>query len=258
MPTAILVIYTNEGFAAISDGRAMGTDGRVNSQKEQKIFPIRSSSCSLVFGVAGTASLLDKAPKWDNKPRKDVFKQIYCDLIKRLPAQSFTSLGQYADSFVAAAKGQIFPYLNDTVFKSKSNLKMIFAGYFKRVPSTSERTISIGWNFFSTIAGIDHRPAQIHEPCVVDSPKITDRLLHTHDFAQFETTGFRKIYEGDPSLSLSEAIEAGKRYIDTCETQKARDLDEYCKTIGGDKSVATITSAEGFKWIEPPVCPYLL
>jgi hypothetical protein len=54
-------------------------------------------------------------------------------------------------------------------------------------------------------------------------------------------------------VTLSDAVEAGRNYIEACSSPVALEIDkEICQGIGGHIHVATITPTAGFEWLIPP------
>jgi hypothetical protein len=60
----------------------------------------------------------------------------------------------------------------------------------------------------------------------------------------------RRAPDKEEDLSLSEAIKVAEMYIRACCDPAARQMDQDCASIGGHIHIATITPAEGFKWVE--------
>jgi len=261
MPTAIVIAYTDEGFVAVSDGLATNKSGTTNSDAEQKIFPIRSASYQLVLGVSGAASLLEKNEKSDISPRKDIFKKIFCDTIEQLNCYSFSTLTEYSERFVSEVRTKVIPYLTDDIFSDisqKLEVRLVFAGYFNAEPSLSDFVLSLSKGVCGKIDESGKHRRRVGKSYIIGSIKVALSLIIGKEFAEFSTPDFEKIYYGHSDLSLLAALVSAKNYISACETPSARDLCDYCKSIGGDKSVATITPSEGFKWVEQPKKPYCL
>jgi hypothetical protein len=100
----------------------------------------------------------------------------------------------------------------------------------------------------------DKLPSRPNDRYLVGSEKIASLLAESDadEFAKYKKPAFKKL-AGNVEVSLQEAVEAAKSYIEACFTTKARELDPACKFIGGHVWIATLTSAEGFKWFETPV-----
>lgn len=141
MPTAILIAYTCEGFVAVSDGK--GTNGKADAQHETKVFAVKGPSLKLMYGVSGTASILDGGI--------EVLQPIYRPLIEELAAQSFPNLGSYADAIIL----QLRPILRDEIQKSQPlpdsrvdpsrplSFKIQFAGYCDDKPVMTDRELCL-------------------------------------------------------------------------------------------------------------------
>lgn len=82
----------------------------------------------------------------------------------------------------------------------------------------------------------------------VGSPEIRKKLVEIEDdqFSQFKTVGFMKLIRQDGSISRGEFIDGATKYIQACMTQKARNIDRYCESIGGDIWKATLAENGDF------------
>jgi hypothetical protein len=240
MPTAILMGRTRDGFVAVSDGKS--TNGKADSNHEQKIFAAKGPSLKLMYGVSGVASILDEGT--------EVLQPLYRPLIEGLAVQSFPNLGSYADEVIVNLR----PILRDEIQKSKPlpesivdpdhplRFKIQFAGYCNDTPVMTERELCL-WSDKWCVTTSEPSCAA-YPGCYsrVGSRKIIEKLVGDHDdeFHQFKTAGFMKIIRKDGSISRDEFIDGATKYIQACMTPKARDIDEYCKSIGGDIWQATL------------------
>jgi len=62
MPTAIVRVYTNEGFVIAADGRNLNSEAQpgtdpIITDEAQKIFPAQHHKASLAYAIAGVAGL---------------------------------------------------------------------------------------------------------------------------------------------------------------------------------------------------------
>jgi len=76
-------------------------------------------------------------------------------------------------------------------------------------------------------------------------------------FSEYRTDACKRVAARDmhPEIrvTLSDAIEAGRKSIEACDSPIAREIDnEYCRGIGGHIHVATITPENGFRWVDRP------
>ncbi|MGI8962200.1 MAG: hypothetical protein ACR2IV_21065 [Bryobacteraceae bacterium] len=71
--------------------------------------------------------------------------------------------------------------------------------------------------------------------------------------AKFRTDASKRVAasfnDSDIDITLEDAIEAARNYIEACSDPIVRELDiENCQGIGGRMHIATITPTGGFKW----------
>ena len=97
-----------------------------------------------------------------------------------------------------------------------------------------------------------------HPAWLSGSPEVTQGLFDLDDprFREFRTDACKRVAARDrhPEIrvSLADAVEAGRNYIEACSSPIARELDnESCRGIGGHIHIATITR-DGFSWIAAP------
>src|SRR5690348_2456745 len=94
MPTAIVVIFTPDGFVLGSDGMGNNSHGLIRLH-EQKIIPTsKPLSWRLAYALSGAASLLDDATG------KDIFKDHCQRIAEELKGTCLPDLGSYAEAFV--------------------------------------------------------------------------------------------------------------------------------------------------------------
>jgi hypothetical protein len=242
MPTAILVVYTSDGFVAVSDGK--GNNPGNPSLHEQKIFNLENHSLHLMYGVSGAASVIDKDGK------TDILKQAYKPILEELAGEEFSTLAKYADGVVDA----IGPVIHE-IFKEVALLKdweqypnepynfgIMFAGYFKGTPAIAERKISFWRDKRCITETKDFCPARHGHYILVGSDPMADIVSGAgNQFLQYKTPGLTKLKKNDGSISQKEAIDAGREYIKACMTPEARNIDPcVCESIGGDIWKATL------------------
>jgi hypothetical protein len=248
MPTAILMVYTPDGFVAISDGK--GTNQRKPSLHEQKIFSLKSHYLHLIYGVSGAASVLDTDGK------TDILKQSYQPVLEQLAVQEFPTLASYADGVMDA----IGPILHQ-IFKDVAplrdweqnpnepyNFRILFAGYFKGTPAMADRQVSFWRDKYCITDTENHYPAHHGNYFIVGSDPVADIVAGAgNQFLQYKTPGLTKLKKNDGCVSQKEAIDAGCEYIKACMTPEARSIDPcVCKSIGGDIWKATLADNGDF------------
>jgi hypothetical protein len=247
MPTAICVFFSSEGFVLGADG--MGNDGSdLAKYSEQKIFPTDCPSWNLAYGLSGLASVVD------DETGADIFKEECQRIVEELKIKNPPDLGHYADYFAFALGEFVQKRLSKDGLAQGQSSALHFAGYFKTFPAMAKRTLRFLQSGVIVSEREDKMPPRLNDYFVVGSQKVARLLLdpNANEFDKYKSSGFKKMAENSV-LSMQEALELATNYIAACSTDKARELDPYCKTIGGQTSIATITQTEGFRWLEPSV-----
>lgn len=253
MPTAIVIIYTREGFVAVSDGKGNKTQGA--SEHETKLFPIappNRPSWRAIYGLIGAASLIDR------KTGKDDFKEIYQDAVTTLENQSIENLADYADRFAGLVGPQLYKQFEcEHLFSLPQNqpaksyfIIIPFAGYFNGIASLVVRRLSFCRDKWSVTRLKNSIHAKFGECYIYGSEAVAEELLNPEatPFAQFKTEGFHKVKMGDASISLQEAKNAATKYIDACDSPAGRAADLYCESIGGDRTITVVKSVSDLEW----------
>ena len=88
MPTAILMIYTSDGFVAAPMEKATTMGIRCATDAEDIQTKRWRSHYSLIYGVSGAASVLDK------DGGTDILKQAYQPVLEHQAAQEFPTLDE--------------------------------------------------------------------------------------------------------------------------------------------------------------------
>ena len=248
MPTAILMVYTPDGFVAISDGK--GSNGGQPSLHEQKLFNLKSRSLNLIYGVSGAASLLDEDGK------TDILKQSYQPVLQKLAMQEFPTMASFADAVLVALGPIIHEIIKDVAAlrdweqcpDDRYYFRIQFAGYFKGIAAIAKRKISFWHNKWCITDTKDFCPARPADYSRVGSDRVADIVSGAgNQFLQYKTPGLTKLKRIDRSISQEEAIDAGREYIKACMTPEARGIDPYvCESIGGDIWKATLAENGDF------------
>jgi hypothetical protein len=244
MPTAIVVVCTPEGFVLGADGLGNDSKGSVR-YSEQKIFSTECPSWTLAYTLSGAASILD------DETGLDTFKEECRRIAEELKNKEQIDLGCYAEDFALMLGERIQKQIYQLSPVQAQHAQLNFAGYFKSIPAMAKREIRFHQGEFSMSQRDDKLPPRPNDRYLIGSQKIANLLLESKldEFAKYRSPSFKKLAENG-GVSLQEAIDAARSYIEACSIAKARDLDPACKFIGGDTCIATITLAEGFKWFE--------
>jgi hypothetical protein len=264
MPTAIVILYTTEGFAFAADGLQCKDDGTPINREAQKIFCVTGLGRSLASAFAGTVVIGD-----ENSPERIFdFVSESANVTESLASVNFFGIQKYSEEVArriadklaesvadAKAKGLKIEYPNDPAFtyegeKGSTIARIFTAGYYRGNPKWMQT------RFF-------HTKQQLEQPTVetrVISPgnsmgygsKIIANLLYnTEDprFAIYRTVRVNRVEE----ITMEQAIELASQYIMAQSSPLAKELDPaVCRLIGEKLHVAKLTKREGLKWVVAP------
>jgi hypothetical protein len=249
MSTAIVKIYTPEGFVLAADG--YGSDGRTEAQK---VFEIKSEVGALACCLSNRAEISD--------PKTGVNIQFdsVCNLVANDPRlRNTTDLHGYADIFSRAfgkhvqeqvhkAKEQgLFDSKEKRILKKDWTTDLHFAGYFRGTPSITVSKVRFHGAKLSVLHSC-HPNLKYFTGTFYGSEKVLQALKDGDArFAQYASPVF-----GIPrTVSIADAIDAAAKYIEACSSPEGRKFDpDYCNCIGGRIRFAKITPSGGFEWIE--------
>ena len=266
MPTAIIIMYTKEGFAFAADGLQCRDDGTPVREDAQKIFPAQGLQRCLAYALAGCVGI---GPQTGPEVFFD-FVSESAKVIESLKATSFFGIQKYSQEVAdgiaqkltasvadANAKGietdypviPAFTYQNE---RGHTIARLYAAGYYRGHPRWAHM------RFF-------HSDQKLERPTVetgVMSPGnslgygskiVAEHLYSTDDplFSQYRTVRHSRVQERD--ITLSEALELVKQTVLAQASQQAKEIDPaVCRQIGGKLHAAVITRQGGFRWDTPP------
>ena len=236
--TAIAVIVPGEGFAIAADGFCTADDGIVAREHEQKIFQARCMGNDVAYTVAG---------KLFNEHETYNFVSGVKVAMRAAARRRFRSFGEYIDTIGSAAGLTISDALQRGAI-DPDPLKAEFAGMFI-VGYFNGQQPSLG---IIVLSSDGSHAVQIHAPPehhrFMGSDKITDLINSGGDERMM-----KYFHPHECSRSLEEATNLAKTYVEACCDPIAKEIDPCCRFIGGRIHVATVTRANGFQWIIPPV-----
>lgn len=246
MPTAILSNYIGDVFIVTADGMARGTK-RTLSRK--KIFQFGGNKW-LAFAFAGRVGIGPKeGPRFSFDFRKTIAR-----LVEAHSVNHFQTLEAYAARLAtdtqralreSCRKAQI--KFNDTDGALDTILAdVIISGYFKERPATVQIRFSRHNGRFAKPEVIPHK---LDAPIRIGSEMMN--FLFTHKTHPLYHRYLRPLSVQLPHLSdaVVNAIIESRAYIEACETDEARQLDPFCKTIGGHIHMAMVRLERGFQWV---------
>jgi hypothetical protein len=253
MSTAIVMIYTKDGFVVAADSYGNRIKG-APSLEERKIFETTGKGFILMYGISGATSLVEKN---EDGTETDYYKPFYSQTASELSTEPIATMEQYADCFAAKIGIKIVQEIanaKEIFHDSPHTLKIQFAGYFQGAPAMAERTITYRRTGFSMPCKITCSPPRFASTLYVGYDKLAELLSRdvNDEFRDYRIGGaWKKVWEKDESVSLEEAVDAAKKYIFACSSEDARKFDpEKIKTIGGKLFLATLTPA--ITWVCKP------
>jgi hypothetical protein len=269
MPTAIVRIYTSEGFVIAGDGRARDETGRILTENQQKVFPIVDSNRALCYSMNGMPRVYNPADQGET----------LVDLVaqadqsgKSLQAGNPANLNSYARKFCRMLRNslhaanrknettvRLFPTLNPYQSEPGSHviLYVYFDGYYKGIPGQVD---AIFFHRNQTVASPDvSKNLNLQPSYKVHGSLLVANSLLTPTFDP-RLSAYRTAAMSKPlsQITLAEAVEIAAQYIRACDSEIGREIDPVLAPgIGGHIHIATITPNHGFEWAQgyEPVQP---
>ncbi len=251
MPTAIIRNYTGDAFVIAADGIAQNKDGTVTTRSRRKIFQFGDNKW-LAYAFAGRVAI---GPDEGTEILFD-FRERINQAVQSLSLDVYPSLSEYATHLADHAhRALIGRCVSEQItFDNATELGVPIAyvfisGYFKQVASSvtiefcrenrqfAKPKISLD----ELIIGMPRRHGSLALDALfyVKSPRFfNDRYLYP---LQVPLPRFNEAMKG--------AVLESRAYIEACESDEARLLDDFCKTIGGKIHMASITPKDGFDWV---------
>lgn len=230
--TAIVSIYTSEGFIIGADGLRKSTNGTVVTQTARKLFPFESAGIRLVYAWSGTTQVLDSS-------NQSVFdfravSEIILKSVALLGANNFTTFIEMFRKLLYITLQQSWLTNKGTVtgiFSNSEIARVLIVGYFNGVPCLAE-------------VNVCHQDLVLLEPSV-------GKLMVPAQPGCYIFSGSKIVCKTFPKCdaqSSSEAVDFIRGYIQSCADSGEPD----CDNIGGHIHIGKITPGE-FSWIDPPV-----
>lgn len=256
--SAILMMYTSQGFLIAADGRAR-LDKKVLSDTTQKIFPIQEPGRSLAYAFSGMVAFTDK----------DDSAVILMDLrdealkaIKSLRMSRHNGLASYAKKFAdrlrdATAEtqrsGRIEPFADGDSENVPGFIAcLFFAGHYESKPAwLTVQFIQQNQVILPPLINVLALRKGYEPGVTYGSKEVGDRVFFTDDplFARYRVPKPHIPEE----VTLVEAADVARNYIVACSDPEAMRIDpEHCAGIGGHIHMATVTPKQGFEWLTPP------
>lgn len=266
MPTAIIAAHTVQGFFIAADGRSRRDDGgvlRVLREDQQKIFPICDDHARFAFAVTGTAQFTSEGNDTDivfdfvsgTHTAADELRSTPCldalDYCNRLAQKTSESLERSVVNARQAGKRVSYP--SDQGESGDLIALLFLCGYHH------DTSCGIIFRFF-------HRNQRLARPETIGRLVIggwtisgsggVSRLLYDTNDARF--TQFRSTHPAG-NRSFEEWSAIARNYVSACESPAGLAVDPHLAPgIGGRVHAATVTAADGFRWVpgmEPITAP---
>lgn len=250
--TALVLIYTGEGFVFAADGLEKSTQGRIIDTRACKIFPLCKR---LAFSVAGFRAF----HKAGSQEPSVEFPRIVRTAFKGISGPARREFFLLADHAAAKVNAQlrslrerriILRYHDDD--GAGTIAKAFLAGYCKGIPRA---TIIRFFHSFQRLC----TPEIVREDidlgffAYIGSQALW-RSLERGDDARLQSyrcDAFDKMLSiSGPNLKEAESV-AYNFVLASCDRRIQLDFPE-CRSIGGRIQLATITPDAGFCWIIPP------
>jgi hypothetical protein len=235
MPSVISSVPTNEGFVIGSDGRSCGPEDQVISDTVQKIFPFQKSGIRLAYGMFGTARIgLDA-------------NNILFDFHVEIPlAMERASSARNWWEFLSLLTKHLTESLDRTRAQFPSDLD-----------PDSLTTVTMG-GFYGKFLKLGHIQFNHKEHTEAEPHNYATGF----SFPWGSIPLFELLNSGDPRFAayanpkrvglktLADGVERVHKDILLHYDPEARKIDEKtCSHVGGLVQIATLTFADGFKWV---------
>jgi hypothetical protein len=239
MATAIIRLYTADGFVVAADGREQHRDSKiVVSEQEQKIFRLCHPLGDIACTITGVGRI-GESYRWASK-----LPQIASELEQ---CQANT-IGEYAEHLAVTVKksiGATFPSLRRII-----SINMLLDGYFRSIPEMAKAIVHCGPDAPpSSIVSqhlIEGRPYGFGSRIILD-------LLQDPNLKHEALRPYWEVCQRLPS-TIEEAVKVARTMIEAqCDPKIAILAPEICATIGGHIHIAKVTRTNGFEWILPPI-----
>jgi hypothetical protein len=258
LASAILVLYTSEGFLVAADGR-MRIDGVVKSDSMTKIFHITQPGRLLFYAFGGSVGLTDKE---DPEIILFDFREEVLKVIASLAAKNHPELLAYGTELSMKLCCRLLEVQADDriePFKKAENpgsvvlvACMFLGGYYNGQPSLVcaqllHRDQTVLPPVVSTIAF-----PKGYKPSLLYGSDVVRKLLFETEDPAFAAYRVPQI-NAPENVTLSEAVEVARKYILACSDPAALSIDgKHCAGIGGHIHMAKVTPQSGFVWLVPP------
>jgi hypothetical protein len=245
MATAIVRIYTEQGFVVAADGRTSDANGNIRSDSTQKIFYITHPQMVLAYAIGGTVGIIQQ----DGEVLLDIRSAIHDAMAKASQERrglDWLSLG-VKTSIVENIRNAKKLRRVSPRREAEPTTHLFIDGYYAGEPSRFHIKFCHGPEFRGMTNGIA-LPNTIIDNYGYGSPIVMAALDKNDErFREFRPMLITE------SLSLSDATIIAHNRIRSQfgDVAVASNLDPMvCRQIGGNILIATVTPDNGFQWVD--------
>ncbi len=229
--TALVSVYTDEGFVFGADGRRLDPDRKLERDDTQKIFGCHAANLRALFGWSGHPILGTSQHSFD-------FRLNTLATISAYEKEHFKNLIEYAETIADAMNILIQTFMTRTKAgldpRCEELARLAMVGYVNGKPQSVRMILSANKGTLNP-----SRLDQAHNPPV---PAIE------------VTSGHKSVYDSMvesgqmlPCSTLVDGCDLIRKYIHGCTEVPTEDIN----TIGGHIHIAAVTPA-GSQWMVPP------
>ena len=246
MATALFSHYTPHGFVIAADGRSSKEDGEVISESVQKIFQLGGPKRRLAYAMTGALELVGA----DGGIAVDLAEEIK-GAANALSRRTFKNPHIFSSTLCApilqkirsahkAGKIEKLPEGPAQLAGEQGHaiIRIVIAGYYDGVPVLTECRIAHHNQKIRDVAIIS---PTMDEPWRTGVPEVARGLITDPRFAVYATPLPHK---------LTDWIVVAKQFVAACGGPEAMEVNpKAAQTVGGRTLIATITPADGFRWV---------
>lgn len=236
MPTVISSVPTAEGFVIGSDGRACGLDNEIVSDEVQKIFAVEKPGVRLAYGLFGTAKIGNE------------IDGILFDFESQVP-RAIEQIGNPRNWW---------EFLSALAKELTNALRKVRVGLRNELDPESMTVITMG-GFYGRFLKLGDIQFCYRDADTDGEPR---NYQQGFSFPWGSIKLFDLMNDGDPRFAqyaqpsrvglrtLADGVERVRKDVLLHYDSEARRLDEkVCPRIGGRIQIATVTFADGFRWV---------
>jgi hypothetical protein len=246
MATAIVSIYTPDGFVIAADGLDLDWDTKKRMRESvQKIYPIKQDGRELAYCFTGTDRITPKGQLTDVK-----FDFITASLnaTEALAGRTLGTLRDYAEEL----KNALWPFPSEALqalatYDSPPQETIVFIeGYYQGRPKRARIKFFHDGEQEPEVDRADLCSGRMLGVAPMPVLKVLDSGQGSGPLSSYRT----KLSE---IQTMAGSIKAAKKIVEALCDPEARSIDQRCIAIGGHIHMCKITKQSGFEWIITPL-----